>query len=225
MHLLFFITHKTLIYETYKTIAYEYAVVNCHVRTERSNQPAPAGHGPAGHRYAGLAAKCSTREFAARELSEQDLGDLLWAANGVNRPEMGKRTAPSALNRQDVDVYVVRQDGCYLYDATEHRLVPVAEGDYRKDVAAGQDFAAEAPVSLVLVSDYARMGDVASAGTAKACAIDAGIVSQNISLFCAAAELATVPRMTMNEKALRKVLKLKDSQQLMLNHPVGYMKR
>lgn len=172
-----------------------------------------------------LQQRCSTREFATRELSEQDLGDLLWAANGVNRPETGKRTAPSALNRQDVDIYVVRQDGCYLYDAAEHRLVPVAKGDYRKDVAAGQDFAAEAPVSLVLVSDFARMGDVASAGTAKACALDAGIVSQNISLFCAAANLATVPRMTMNETALRKALKLKDSQQLMLNHPVGHMKR
>lgn len=172
-----------------------------------------------------LQQRCSTRDFATRELSEQDLGDLLWAANGVNRHETGKRTAPSALNRQDVDIYVVKQNGCYRYEAEEHRLVLVADGDYRKDVAAGQDFAAEAPVLLVLVSDFARMGDVASAGTARACALDAGIVSQNISLFCAAAELATVPRMTMDEDALRKALKLKDSQQLMLNHPVGYMKR
>ena len=204
----FFFTHKTLIYETYKTIAYEYAVVNSHVRTGRPHQLAPAGHEPAGHRDAGFAATL----FDARVCHP-------------NRPETGKRTAPSALNLQDVDIYVVRPDGCYLYDAAEHRLVPVAKGDYRKDVAAGQDFAAEAPVSLVLVSDFARMGDVASAGTAKACALDAGIVSQNISLFCAAANLATVPRMTMNEEALRKALKLKDSQRLMLNHPVGHMKR
>ena len=166
----------------------------------------------------------STREFSQDTLSMQDLSDLLWAANGINRPESGKRTAPSALNRQDVDIYVVTARGCYLYEATGHALKRICTGDYRPAVAGGQDFVREAPVSLVLVSDLSRMGNPADTGTQKASAIDAGIVSQNISIFCAAAHLATVPRMSMDEAALRKALQLKAEQQLMLNHPVGFEK-
>ena len=82
----------------------------------------------------------STREFAAKALSLSDLSDLLWAANGVNRKDSGKRTAPSALNKQDVNVYVVLSEGSYLYDAQNHQLTLVAEGDYRSAVAGGQAY-------------------------------------------------------------------------------------
>ena len=101
----------------------------------------------------------SDREFASKELSAQDLSDLLWAANGINRTD-GKRTAPSALNKQDIDVYVIMKDGAYLYDAKAHALNPIAKGDHRGAVGAGQDFVKEAPVSLVLVSDLSRFGNV-----------------------------------------------------------------
>lgn len=171
-----------------------------------------------------LADRHSTREFAAKALSMADLSDLLWAANGVNRPESGKRTAPSAMNKQDVDVYVVLPQGTYLYDAKAHQLNLVSEGDHRDAVAGGQAFVKTAPVSLVLVSDVARMGDMKDSHALLMCAVDAGIVSQNISVFCSAANLATVPRASMDEAKLRTVLKLKDSQKPLMNHPVGYSK-
>ena len=140
------------------------------------------------------------------------------------RPESGKRTAPSALNKQDVDVYVILPAGSYVYDAKNHQLNLVSEGDHRDAVAGGQTFVKAAPVSLVLVSDVSLFGDAQKPQNQVVGAMDVGIVSQNISLFCANAKLATVPRGSMDATQLKKVLKLKDSQIPMLNHPVGYFK-
>lgn len=171
-----------------------------------------------------LSERHSTREFASKALSMADLSDLLWAANGINRKDSGKRTAPSAMNKQDVDVYVVLPEGSYLYDAKNHQLNLIAEGDYRGAVAGGQAFVKSAPVSFVLISDLSRLGDAKNARTQLMGAMDAGIVSQNISIFCSAANLATVPRASMDNDQLKKVLKLKDTQIPMMNHPVGYFK-
>lgn len=172
-----------------------------------------------------LGQRQSTRAFDGRELAAQDLADLLWAANGVNRPASGKRTAPSALNRQDVDVYVLTARGAYRYDAATHALQPVATDDLRPAAAGGQDFVAAAPAVLVLVSDLSKFGGRGQASALRMGAIDAGIVSQNAALFCAAAGLATVPRASMDADALRTGLKLADEQEPMLNLPVGYFKR
>ena len=152
-----------------------------------------------------LSDRHSDREYAAKELSLQDLSDLLWAANGINRPD-GKRTAPSALNKQDIDIYVIMKEGAYLYDAKANSLQPIAKG---------------APVSLVLVSDLSRFGNIAD-HTKLMAAVDAGIVCQNINIFCAATGLATVPRATMDQAALKRILKLTDSQLPIMNNPVGY---
>ena len=154
-----------------------------------------------------LSERHSTREFASKALNLSDLSDLLWAANGINRSDSGKRTAPSALNKQDVDVYVVLPEGSYLYDAKNHQLNLIAEGDYRGAVAGGQAFVISAPVSLVLVSDLSRFGDTKNAHTQLMGAMDAGIVSQNISIFCSAARLATVPRASIDINQLKKVKK------------------
>ena len=162
----------------------------------------------------------STREYAAKALTLTDLSDLLWAANGINRPEEGKRTAPSAMNKQDVDVYVVLPEGTYLYDAKAHQLNLVAEGDHRGAVAGGQAFVKSAPVSLLLVSDLSRLGDAKNTHTQLMGAVDAGIVSQNISIFCSAAKL----RASMDTAKLKSVLKLTDTQLPLMNHPVGYHK-
>ncbi|WP_291586922.1 SagB/ThcOx family dehydrogenase [Bacteroides sp.] len=166
----------------------------------------------------------STREYAAKALTLTDLSDLLWAANGINRPEEGKRTAPSAMNKQDVDVYVVLPEGTYLYEAKAHQLNLVAEGDHRGAVAGGQAFVKSAPVSLLLVSDLSRLGDAKNVHTQLMGAVDAGIVSQNISIFCSAAKLATVPRASMDTAKLKSILKLTDTQLPLMNHPVGYHK-
>lgn len=171
-----------------------------------------------------LADRNSVREYDAKEISLQDLSDLLWAANGINRPD-GKRTAPSALNRQEVDVYVIDKNGAYLYEASTHTLKGIAKGDHRKAVAGGQDFVTTAPLSIVLVANLEKLGDATKEHTRLIAAMDAGIVCQNINIFCSAVGLATVPRATMAHDELKKILKLTKTQQLMLNNPVGYPKK
>lgn len=161
----------------------------------------------------------SERVFAEKQMSDQDLASLLWAANGINR-EDGRRTAPSAINAQDIDIYVVRADGAYLCDAKENTLKRVSDEDLRPLVAKGQDFVLQAPVSLVLVSDKSRFGN-RPANFAQA---DAGYVSQNICLYCSAAGWACCPRASMDTEGLKKALQLSESQEPMLNNTVGYRK-
>jgi SagB-type dehydrogenase family enzyme len=167
----------------------------------------------------------SAREFASDKLKPKDLSTLLWATNGVNRPD-GKRTAPTAMNAQDVDVYVILAEGAYLYDAKAHALNPVAVGDYRAAVAGnGQDFVKTAPLSIVLVSDLTRLSKTPDENTKLMGAVDVGIVCQNINLACAGLGLVTVPRASMDKAALIKALKLKDTHLLLMNNPVGYPKK
>ena len=163
----------------------------------------------------------SERVFADKSLSHADLSNLLWAANGVNRAD-GHRTAPSALNKQDIDVYAFMKEGVYRYDAAAHELVSVAEGDHRSLVVGGQPDFPLAPVFLVMVSDLSKFGDVFGDATVAAGTCDGAIVSQNISLFCAGCGLVTVPRMTMDTKQLRVLLQLSDHHLFVLNNPVGY---
>jgi len=125
----------------------------------------------------------SIREYRAESLRPQDLSDLLWAANGINRDD-GRRTAPSCRNFQDVELYVVLPEGAYHYDAVAHALNPVSAGDYRAAVASGQDFAKEAPLCIVLVADMTKYGNMSENSKLMA-AIDVGIVTQNISVACA----------------------------------------
>ena len=163
----------------------------------------------------------SVREFDKGNIPLRELSNLLWAANGVNR-EDGKRTAPSALNKQDVDVYVCIENGAYKYDAKGHALVQVTDKDVRPAVAAQQTWAADAPVVIVLVSDLRKLGGEKAREMG---AIDAGHVSQNVCLYCAATGLATVPRASMDKRAVATALNLEDGQEPMLNLPVGYPKK
>ena len=170
-----------------------------------------------------FADRMSVREYDSKALSLQDLSDLLWAANGVNRPD-GRRTAPTAANKLEIDVYAILPEGAYFYDAQAHALKPVASGDYRGLVAMAQDFAKTAPVSLVIVMNLEKMGDPTVEQTKLMASVDAGIVCQNINLFCAAVGLSTVPRATMDKAELQKVLKLSATQVPIMNNPVGYKK-
>jgi SagB-type dehydrogenase family enzyme len=166
----------------------------------------------------------SDRTYAPEKLSQQDLSDLLWAANGINRPD-GKRTAPSCRNFQEVGVYVILPEGAYLYDVKAHALTLLTEGDYRSAVAGGQDFVKTAPVCIVLSADLARFGGTINEGTKLMASVDIGIVCQNINLACAGLGLATVPRATMDQTILKRILKLKDTDLLLMNNPVGYPKK
>lgn len=172
-----------------------------------------------------LAIRSSERDFDTTSLKLQDLSDLLWAANGVNRPESGKRTAPSAMNSQEVDIYVSLKSGVYFYNAQKSQLEFIVENDLRHAIADRQQNMASAPVFLLLVSDISRLKYGNDSSKVVIAALDAGIVSQNISLFCASAGFSTVPRATMNHQKLKQLLQLKDTQHLMLNHPVAYKKK
>lgn len=168
--------------------------------------------------------RASAADFDTARLDIQDLSDLLWAANGVNRPAIGKRTAASAMNAQDIDVYVCLVEGIYLYDAQAHALDPVCEGDYRAAVAGRQPNFAKAPVHLILVSEITRFKHGDDSLKLVWAAEDAGIVSQNIALFCAGVGLSTRPRAIMDREKLRAAMKLGPTMHLMLNHPVSKRK-
>ena len=165
----------------------------------------------------------STREFSTQKLSLQDLSDLLWAANGVNRPD-GRRTAATARNNNDIDVYAIMEEGAYIYDPAAHELKPVAAGDFRAIAADSQAAMKDAPVFLLIVSDISRFTGLDVEVQKQFGALDAGIVSQNIMLFASGCGFVTVPRAYMNKEELKKALKLSETQIPMLNNPVGYPK-
>lgn len=168
-----------------------------------------------------LQKRASSRSFSDRPLSLQTLSQLLWAACGVNRPEENRITAPSAINAQDIKVYVVKEDGAYLYLPQDNALRKVSDKDLRSAVAGRQEFATKAPVSLVMVSDQTKFGN-RSEGAKLMGSIDSGYVSENICLACVALGLVTVPRMSMDKDILAKELGLADTDVLLLNNPVGY---
>ena len=171
-----------------------------------------------------FAERSSQSKFDTVSLKLQDLSDLLWAADGINRPELGKRTAPSAMNSQDVDIYVALKKGFYLYDAKKHQLDLVAAGDFRQQVAGRQENFAGAPLFCVMVSDISRFKTGSDSLKLSWAALDAGIISQNIGLFCAGTGFATHPRVTMDLPKLREILKLKPTQYPLINNLVAYRK-
>lgn len=170
-----------------------------------------------------LNARKTTRDFSSEKLSGQVLSDLLWAAFGVNRTD-GRRTAPSAMNRREIDIYVATAEGAYLYDAQAHALKPVASGDLRA-ATGGQGFVRSVPVNLVYVADFARMGNAPEQEKVFYSAADAGFIGQNVYLYCASEGLGAVIRGTVDRPALAKALKLRPEQRILLAHSVGYPKR
>jgi SagB-type dehydrogenase family enzyme len=169
-----------------------------------------------------LKARKSSREFAPASLPLQTLSDLLWAACGVNR-EDGRRTAPSAKNWQEIDVYVVLREGAYRFDAKAHALRGVVRGDFR-EATGTQAFVKEAPLNLVFVADLARMTGASGPDRDAYAAADAGFVSQNVYLFAAASGLSTVVRGSVDRPALAKALGLRPDQRIVLAQTVGLPK-
>jgi len=167
-----------------------------------------------------LEKRCSTRQFSDTPISDQTLSDLLWAACGINRPDEGKLTVPSAMNRQDVEVYVCRADGVWLYSAQANTLTQKSTADLRMSFGRGKMEKPEAPIILLLVSDKMKFEMI----DRDFCDLDAGYVSQNIGLACAAMGLGSVARAGMNRDLLKTTLGLTDTQVVILNHPIGYPK-
>lgn len=165
----------------------------------------------------------SLRTFAAKELPPQMLSNLLWAACGVSRPDSGLRTAPTAKNMQEIDVYVVKTEGAYLYDAKANTLVPILSGDIRP-LTGKQDFVKSAPINLVYVSDLSKMAGTPAQDADFYAATDTGFISENVYLYCSSAGLATVVRGWLDKQELAKAMKLRPDQKVVLAQTVGYPK-
>ena len=165
----------------------------------------------------------TSRAFSGDELSIQELSDMLWAAFGVNRPETGKRTAPSAVNWQEIDIYVATADGLYLYDAPPHVLRPILREDIRA-LTGLQSFVKKAPVNLIFVADYSKMGQASDEDKDFYSAANTGFISQNVYLYCASQGLATVVRGLIDRPALAEAMGLKSDQKVILAQTVGYPK-
>ena len=168
-----------------------------------------------------LQARHSTREFGSQPLPPQVLSNLLWAAYGVNRPDSGQRTAPSAHDWREIDVYVTTSDGAYRYDPPTHTLKRVVAGDIRK-LTGVQDYVATAPLNLVYVADLDRMNEASAEDMAFYSATDAGFIAQNVYLYCASAGLAGVVRGLVDRDALGAALGLGSQQRIILAQSVGY---
>lgn len=167
--------------------------------------------------------RSSARTFSPTQLPAQTLSNLLWAAFGVNRPDSGKRTAPSAMNWQETDIYVATADGLYIYDAKTHELSPVSRDDVRAQTGT-QPFVKDAPLNLVYVADLAKTGS-GNAERDMYVAADVGFIAQNVYLFCASEGLVTVVRGSIDRAALSKVMRLRPDQKIVLAQTVGYAKR
>jgi len=170
-----------------------------------------------------LADRQSLREFSPDALPDQTLSDLLWAAAGINRSEHGGRTVPSAMNAQEVLLYVALPRGLFLYDPVRHVLQLVVAGDVRR-VTGNQDFVDTAPLDLVFVADHTRMKLVPAAQRQGYAFATAGAMVQNVYLYCASQGLATVIRAWFDRQALSDAMGLDTDHQLLLSQTVGGMK-
>ncbi len=157
----------------------------------------------------------TSRSFSFKELDKQTLSNLLWAANGFNRSD--KRTAPTASNRQELEIYAVMASGSYWYDAKNNTLVQKVKGDIRA-VTGKNEFVGGAPLNIIIIADTEKQANK------EYHYIDAGYISQNIYLFCASEGLSTVVRAMIDREALAKAMKLTDKQVVVVGQTVGFPK-
>lgn len=163
----------------------------------------------------------SCRQFAARDLDDVTLSSLLWAAFGINRPEAGLRTAPSARNWQEIDLYLALSSGLYVLEPQDWRL-RLAHGEDLRAATGLQDFVASAPLNLVYVSRLSRLDETDKPLRQFYTALDTGYISQNVYLFCAAFGLVTVARGLVDRRQLARAMRLDANQRVVLAQSIGY---
>jgi len=152
-----------------------------------------------------LANRKTNRDFSQQELTKQQLSNLLWAAAGVNR-EDGRRTAPTARNAQEIDIYVLNKEGAYLYEPKEHILRLIAAGDHRTKGASQERFQ-ECPLMLIFVANYDKMEGFSQEAKDLYGGTDSGYISQNVYLYCASEGLATCALGSVHRDKLQELLK------------------
>ncbi len=167
-----------------------------------------------------LKARKTSRDFRSEMISDQTLSNLLWAAWGINRTDSEKRTAPSARNKQEIDVYVATAKGLFLYEAKTHSLRPILSEDIRANTGT-QEYVKNAPVNLVYVADYSRMAERDEADKKPWSFADTGFIAENVYLYCASEGLATVVRALIDRDKLAAIMKLRPEQKITLAQCVG----
>jgi nitroreductase len=169
----------------------------------------------------------TNRDISDKKVTLQQLSDLLWAADGINRPE-GKRTSPAAMGIYCVDIYVVLPEGVYLYDSAKHELKPAAKGDFRK-LAGMQDFVFIAPVNLVYIFTLRNpKNSLAPSPVPEEKRkiwgdVEVGCMVQNVYLYCASQGLASVVRGMVDQKKFSEIAKVKP-EQIIVAQTIGYPK-
>lgn len=171
-----------------------------------------------------LSERQTIRAFTGDALTIQQLSDLLWAAWGINRPADKKRTAPSARNVQEIDVYAVLQSGLYLYMAETHTLKQIHNRDIRA-LCGTQEFVAGAPLNLIYVADLGKLGkkegDEIKESDLLSSYANAGFIAQNVYLYCASADLGCVVRGMVPKDKLAPEMGLRSNQKIILGHTIG----
>jgi SagB-type dehydrogenase family enzyme len=162
----------------------------------------------------------SSRDYTERELDLQTISNLLWAAFGVNR-EDGRRTAPTARDWREFEIYVVKADGWYVYDAEKNVLLKMSNEDARM-YAGRQDFVHTAPLTLIYVADYDRMEGASDDIRDFYAATDVGFISQNVYLFCASEGIGTCVLGQVDRDKMREVFRLRPNQRVVLSQTMGY---
>jgi nitroreductase len=170
--------------------------------------------------FQALKERKSSREFSGERLPIPVLSNLLWAAWGMNRPD-GHHTAPSASNRQEIDVYVAMAEGLYLYEAKGHQLRRILAEDIRSSTGT-QPFVKDAPVNLIFVADLAKGNRTDPAAIEFYTGTNSAFLAQNVYLFCASEKLATVVRASIDRPALAKAMRLRKDQKIALAQSVGF---
>lgn len=163
----------------------------------------------------------SRRAFATMTLSDQIFGDILWVAGGINRPALGGRTTPSAMNAQEIEVYAALSCGLYRYQPVGHSLHLISAIDVR-NMTGYQDFVDNAPLDLIYVANHASMKLIPAAQRESYASVAAGAMAQNVYLYCASANLATVVRAWFDRAALARAMGLDTDQQILLTQTIGH---
>jgi len=167
------------------------------------------------------------RKWQNSNLSEQEISNLLWAACGITHKETTKsksrRTVPSACNSQEIKVYIALSKGVYLYDEKNHQLIKILARDIREDIGT-QKMMRSAPVGLIYVSDYSKLKTFQFKDDNRkwfTSTTDTGFISQNVYLYCAAANLSTVILGLIDRDKLHKALELNENERIIYTQVVG----
>jgi len=164
--------------------------------------------------------RSSSRDFIEKDLTEQQLSNLLWAAFGINREDSKKRTAPSSHNNQDIEIFITKKDGVFKYIAESHSLEMISGEDHRS-IAGKQNFVKKAAINLIYVSDFSKLKGDDSVKLMTA-ATHCGFIGQNVYLYCASEGLISVFRAWIDKEKIAQTLNLPEGYHVIYSQTVGY---